>query len=69
MFNVTPNFVKFKLYRSNLYDSEFYRTATETLLDMEINIKTKAVSRLQSTVKSLSSDFFWYSHSVRQDIY
>ena len=55
---VTPNFVKFKLYRSNLYDSEFYRNATETLLNMEINVKSKAINRLQPQVTSLSIDFF-----------
>ena len=58
---VTPNFVKFKLYRSNLYDSDFYRNATETLLNMKINVKSKAINRLQPQVTSLSSDFFCFS--------
>ena len=43
MSNVTPNFIKFKLYRSSLYNTDFYRSATETLLDMEIKTKRTGV--------------------------
>ena len=55
MSNIVPNFVKFKLYRSSLYNSEFYRPSTSALLDLEIKLKVKAISRLSSNVSSLTS--------------
>ena len=58
MCKVTPNFVKFKLYRDSLYDSEFYRSATETLLNIELNFKSKAISRLKVKVQSLSDSLY-----------
>ena len=58
MSNVIPNFIKFKLYRSSLYNSEFYQSSTKALLDIEINFKTKAINRLEKQVSVLSSTFY-----------
>ena len=58
MSNVVPNFIKFKLYRSSLYNSEFYQSSTKTLLDIEINFKNKAIKRLEQQVSSLSTSFY-----------
>ena len=56
--NIIPNFVKFKLYRKSLYNSDFYRDSCVQLLDIEINFKSKAVERLQSRVSSLHASFY-----------
>ena len=58
MSNVIPNFVKFKLYRSSLYNSQFYQSSTKSLLDIEINFKNKCVKRLEQQVLSLSTSFY-----------
>ena len=52
MNEITPNFVKFKLYRKHLYSSEFYRSSTLKLLDMEIKYKETSVSKLEITKKA-----------------
>ena len=58
MSDIVPNFVKFKLYRSSLYNSDFYRSSTRALLDIEINDKLKATHKLSSSVASLCSAFY-----------
>ena len=58
MSHVTPNFIKFKLYRSSLYSSEFYRSSIESLLNIEINFKAQAIKRLKSSASTLFSSFF-----------
>ena len=58
MNDVVPNFVKFKVYRSSLYNSDFYRNATRSLLDLEIESKLKAINRLGASVASLSSALY-----------
>ena len=58
MSNIVPNFIKFKLYRSSLYNSDFYRSATQSLLDTEINFKLKSVNRLKGLVSSFSTSLF-----------
>ena len=72
MGNIIPNFVKFKLYRSSLYNTDFYKDATMSLLELEIDFKCKAIKRLQVTVNSLSQTLFqslsildgWYIRSL-----
>ena len=56
--NIVPNFVKFKLYRSSLYDSDFYTAACRSLLDIELRHKAKNISRLETKVSSLCEDFY-----------
>ena len=58
MSNVVPNFIRFKLYRSSLYNTEFYHSSTKNLLDIEINFKSKAIKRLEQQVSSLSTSFY-----------
>ena len=55
MSDIVPNFVKFKLYRSSLYNSDFYKSATRTLLDLEIDVKVKSVNRLSKSVSAFSA--------------
>ena len=50
---VIPNFVKFKLYKSSLYNTPFYDEATKKLLDMEIICKQKIVNKLTEQANSL----------------
>ena len=58
MSEIVPNFVKFKLYRSSLYNSDFYRSSTLTLLDIEIKLKVKAIDKLSSSVTSLTAALY-----------
>ena len=58
MSDIIPNFIKFKLYRCSLYDSEFYKSSTQSLLDIEINYKAQAIKRLCSLVSELSTSLF-----------
>ena len=51
--NITPNFVKFKVYRASLYHSEFYHEATRQLLDIEIKSKEKLIIKHKNTCNSL----------------
>lgn len=57
MSNIVPNFIKFKLYRSSLYHSDFYKSATLSLLDIEIKHKCKSIRRLESLTSTLSKSF------------
>ena len=52
--NCVPKFLKFKLYRKSLYNSEFYRNAIATLLDTEINFKSKRIKLLSSKTEQLN---------------
>ena len=58
MNNIVPNFIKFRLYRASLYNSEFYRSSCHALLDIELNFKTKALKRIGLSVSSLCSSFY-----------
>lgn len=58
MNSIVPNFIKFRLYRSSLYNSEFYKSSTQSLLDIEINFKTQAIKRLTLSVSFLSTTFY-----------
>ena len=58
MNNIMPNFVKFKLYRASLYSSEFYKSSCLSLLNIELNLKSKAITRLKSSVTSLSNTLY-----------
>ena len=51
--NITPNFVKFKVYRASLYHSEFYHDATRQLLDIEVKCKEKLITKHKDTCNSL----------------
>ncbi|XP_068209109.1 uncharacterized protein [Palaemon carinicauda] len=51
--NVVPNFVKFRLYRSSLYSTDFYRESTETLLDLEIKHKERLITKHETTITEL----------------
>ena len=57
--NVTPNFVKFKLYRKALYNSDFYINSVKKLLNIEIRYKERRKGfisdDLASCMVSLSS--------------
>ena len=66
--NVIPNFIKFKLYRSSLYNTDFYASTVLSLLDMEIKHKSKCIQRLQTKVSELS-DHFYSTLSVLDRIY
>ena len=56
--NISPNFVKFKLYKSQLYYSQFYADATKKLLNLEITSKEKLIVLHSSTVDSLKLHIF-----------
>ena len=43
--NLTPKFIKFKLYKKSLYSTDFYSTSTNTLLQMEIKFKNRIISK------------------------
>ena len=58
MGSIIPNFVKFRLYRSSLYSTEFYKNTTESLLEMEIEFKSKNVNRLNTVVSSNSTALY-----------
>ena len=72
MSGIMPNFVKFELYKSSLYDTHFYKETTESLLELEINFKVKAIDKLKSKVSSLSKSLsnalslldYWYIRSL-----
>lgn len=51
--NITPNFVKFKLYKKSLYSSEFYKSALDELLNIEIRSKTKSLQLLSDQIPTL----------------
>ncbi len=44
--NVVPNFLKFKLYKSSLYNSDFYHDSVLYLLNLEITSKEKSIAHL-----------------------
>ena len=50
---LVPNFVKFKLYKKSLYNSDFYHEATNSLLNLEINYKEKITIRLENKLQQL----------------
>ena len=52
---VTPNFIRFKLFRSDLYNSDFYKTACFDLLNLEIKNKHKSVSTLETKTAELKA--------------
>ena len=58
MNNIIPNFIKFRLYRASLYNSEFYRSSCLSLLDIELNFKTKALKRIGLSMSTLSSSLY-----------
>ena len=56
--NIVPNFVKFKLYKSKLYHTQFYADATKSLLNLEIVNKGKFISLHNNIVKNLKNHIF-----------
>ena len=56
MNDMTPNFVKFKLYRKDLYSSEFYRSSTFQLLEIEIKSKETLINKLEQLKRSTSAE-------------
>ena len=56
--NVVPNFVKFRLYRSSLYNTDFYRESTQALLDIEIKHKERIIIKHETTIAELSRTLF-----------
>ena len=56
--SIIPNFIKFKLYRVSLYSTEFYKSTTQSLLDIEIDFKNKSIKRLTSIVADQSAIFY-----------
>ena len=55
-FNVFPSFLRFKLFRKDLYNSELYKDFQRKLLDTEINDKKKNISHLRSKLVSVKSN-------------
>ena len=51
--NCVPNFLKFKLYRKSLYNTEFYKNALRTLIDNELSFKYKRIHFLSKRVEQL----------------
>ena len=51
--HVIPNFIKFKLFRKSLYNSEFYQQAVLDLLEIEINHKNRKSHCLSQRVQDL----------------
>ena len=55
MYDITPKFVRFKLYRRRLLNQEFYKEWQRTLLEKELEYKKKASTILgKEAVNSLS---------------
>ena len=46
LYNVTPKFVRFKLYKSSLYKKKFYRDWQNFLLRNELALKNESVNTL-----------------------
>ena len=69
IFNVTPKFVRFKLYRKALHQSTFYKSWQAKLLMYEISSRRKSVTTLEhkktNVIKELHSIFslrsLWHS--------
>ena len=51
-FNIVPKFLNFKLYKSNLYNSKFYKKCQFKLLQNELNTKNKLLKDLDKRVLS-----------------
>ena len=51
--DIVPNFVKFRLYKSSLYHTAFYRDSTRELLQLEIRSKERLVDQHTSTSQRL----------------
>ena len=56
--NICPNFVKFKLYKSTLYRSQFYADATKKLLSLEIACKEKLIILHNASISQLKPTIF-----------
>ena len=52
-FDIVPKFMKFKLYRKCLYNSEFYKECLEKLMEREISFKKRRAEVLKGQVDSL----------------
>ena len=50
IYEVIPKFLKFKLYRKSLHNSEYYKKWQKKLLDLEIRTKEKEVVHARSNV-------------------
>ena len=50
---VVPNFVKFRLYKKSLYNSQFYQEATNALLNHEITFKERLSKKLLTKLNQL----------------
>ena len=62
-YNLTPNFLGFKLYKKSLHSTDHYRTYQRILLDKEIKTQNRKLSRLRNkyriTLTNLQSIVSW----------
>ena len=62
-YEAIPRFLRFKLYKKNLYDSKLYKSWQFKLLDLEIKNKIKSIGRAEreydDILRSLSSVVSW----------
>ena len=66
LYDLTPKFLRFKLYNQNLHSSDHYRTYQRILLDKEIKFQNKKVSRSRTKLPGLKahlkSQVSWLDH-------
>ena len=54
-YEVVPKFMKFKLYRKCLYNTEFYKDSLKKLMEREISFKKRRAEVLKGQVNNLKS--------------
>jgi hypothetical protein len=64
VYNIMPKFLRFKLFRRALQDSNFYKTCQVKLLTREINDKKKRIAALTSDLAECKDDILNYFPGV-----
>src|SRR5678816_4186095 len=54
-YNYVPKFMRFKLYKASLHNSDFYKSWLSKLLLKEINFKRKLIDKLDEETSTCSS--------------
>ena len=55
IYDVTPKFMKFKLYRKCLHNSTFYKSCLQQLMEMEISFKKRKIDEHMINVNLLKN--------------
>ena len=77
VYNVIPKFLRFKLYKKSLHNTNFYSSWQTKLLNNEIKFKKKNISRTKDELAATSTsfrtivsqiDFYLSSHFIKQEL-